>query len=113
MSPQGEAVVVDCQSCGACCQTAGEVTVGRTETVPKYLTRSVRNMIGFASWEADEFVRMARTSDDRCVALRGEVGNACRCAIYGRRPVVCREFEQGSVDCAEAMAAMATGGASQ
>jgi Fe-S-cluster containining protein len=55
--------------------------------------------MGFASWEADEFRRMARTANDRCIALRGEVGGTCRCSIYDRRPGNCRDFLPGSPEC--------------
>jgi len=89
----------DCTTCGACCQFGGEVVVSRAENLPKYLTRSVRGVIGFASWEAEDIVRMARTPDNRCVALRGEVNKTCHCAIYLRRPNVCREFVPGSEEC--------------
>jgi Fe-S-cluster containining protein len=34
-----------------------------------------------------------------CVALRGRIGEAVRCAIYARRPSACRRFEPGSRAC--------------
>lgn len=95
-----------CLRCGACCigyrasfywaegddATQGGVPVGMT----------VR---------ADAFRRaMRRDRQRRCVALRGTAGRRVYCAIYERRPSVCRGFEpawkKGSVNtrCDEARA---------
>ena len=92
---------LDCRSCGACCAEAGTVVVRpEDKQVPRYLTRSVRRRIGFASYEADEGVRqMNALVGGRCQALRGEIGTDCKCSIYDRRPAVCREFEPGSDGC--------------
>ena len=87
-----------CRTCGACCVTSGEVVVDAADLTPRHLTRSVRGRVGFASWEAAEFRRLHRI-DGRCVALRGEVGAACRCMTYTRRPAACREFRRGSDAC--------------
>jgi len=95
----------DCRSCGTCCVVAQVIPVHVAERVPRYLTRSVRGVIGFASWEAEETRRMT-CDGDRCIALRGEVGKGCRCAIYDRRPAVCRAFEPGGSACKEARVAL-------
>ncbi|MFZ3583424.1 YkgJ family cysteine cluster protein [Loktanella sp. DJP18] len=91
---------LDCQECGACCTFAGEVVVEATDIVlPKYLTRSVRRMIEFGSWEADDGVRvMARSACNSCVALRLK-GGRYACRIYEKRPGACREFAAGSHEC--------------
>ncbi len=34
-----------------------------------------------------------------CVAFAGTVGAACGCSIYPNRPIVCRQFEVGSLKC--------------
>ena len=100
--------VLDCQACGACCVTAGEVCVQPSDATPRHLTRSVRGAMGFASWEADEGLRrMARAENDACVSLR-KSGDTWRCSIYDRRPAVCREFLPGAADCLAARAALAT-----
>jgi hypothetical protein len=79
-----------CLSCGACCchyrvsfywreaddDTPGGVPVGMTE-------------------DFNDMRRMMRGTNDRaprCVALEGEIGGLAPCAIYERRPSVCREF---------------------
>ncbi len=78
-----------CMRCGACCigyrasfywAEGDDATEGG---VPVHLT--VR---------ADAFRRaMRRDRRRRCVALRGTPGRRVFCAIYGRRPSVCRSFE--------------------
>jgi hypothetical protein len=35
----------------------------------------------------------------RCAALEGEIGRHVGCSVYGKRPLVCREFQAGSDDC--------------
>lgn len=95
----------DCRDCGACCVHAGEVAVDVSEPIPRYLTRSVRRSMGFFSDDHYDTRRMARVPHDgvdtRCVALRGVVGEACRCNIYDQRPEACRGFEVGSPSCLE------------
>ena len=87
-----------CRTCGAYCVTGGEVVVDAADLTPRHLTRSVRGRVGFASWEAAELRRLHRI-DGRCAAFRGEVGAACRCATYARRPAVCRQFRPGGDAC--------------
>ena len=91
---------LDCQQCGACCTHAGDVVVETTDKkLPRHLTRSVRGMVGFGSWETEMGTRiMARTSCNSCVALKGGPGRYS-CRIYDKRPEVCREFESGSPEC--------------
>jgi uncharacterized protein len=103
LAPARPSIPYDCQSCGACCIVAGPVGVYPDDTqVPRHLTASVRRVIGFASYEADEGVRrMASDATGRCRALKGTPGDNCRCGIYERRPRVCRRFEAGSDDCQE------------
>jgi len=93
---------LDCLACGACCTHAGEVIVAPDENVPRHLTRSVRHMMGFASWEAEDGVRiMTRRDCGTCSALSLRKGqNVCR--IYDRRPAVCRAFAPGTAECTEA-----------
>ena len=97
---------LDCQRCGACCVHGGEVTVSIGERVPHYLTRSVRRGMGFFTDDHYDTRRMARVplthmnaDHSRCVALRGDVGQECRCNIYDVRPTVCQDYEQDSPEC--------------
>ena len=102
-------IKLNCQTCGACCVHSGEVTVMNAESVPRYLTRSVRGMMGYFSDDHYDMRRMARVplsdmnnDQSRCVALHGNVGTECRCKIYTQRPDVCRGFSVGSEDCRSA-----------
>lgn len=93
----------DCRSCGACCIAAGPVAVSPDDVqVPRHRTRSVRRMVGFASYEADDGVRCMKSDDGRCAALKGQPGVDVACAIYDRRPTVCADFQPGSAYCREA-----------
>ena len=56
-----------------------------------------------AGGDAYGTLRMARDDgDQKCVALRGEVGGSCQCTIYAHRPALCAEFENGSMECRDA-----------
>lgn len=94
-------MTIDCQKCGACCGYDWEIVVESDESVPKKYLRSVRNVIGFASFEADYLKRMKK-ADGVCAALKGKIGEECTCKIYDRRPSVCREFIPGTPDCLSA-----------
>lgn len=93
----------DCRSCGACCIAAGPVAVSPSDVqVPRHRTRSVRRMVGFASFEADDGVRCMKADDGRCAALKGQPGTNVSCAIYDCRPTVCADFQPGSQYCRDA-----------
>lgn len=93
-------VEFDCTKCGACCAYFQDIAVSIDvdTAVPRHMTRSVRNRMGFTSWEAD-FLRRMNIADGRCVALKGEPGCSVTCRIYDRRPSACRDFEPGSREC--------------
>lgn len=95
--PEAE-MTLDCQTCGACCGHDWEITVENGENVPTGYLRSVRNVIGFASFEADYIKRMNKP-DGVCAALKGKIGADCSCKIYDRRPNMCREFAPGTPEC--------------
>lgn len=95
--------MVDCQHCGACCTTdLWAIVVNPGDSTPRHLSLSVRKRVGFASWEADEGIRMMRAPEGRCISLQGEIGASVRCSCYSRRPSNCREFEPGSAGCVQA-----------
>ena len=89
------AIANACMECGACC-AAYRVSFYWTEgddaggTVPAALTQDLpphrRCMAG------------TDAHAPRCVALRGEVGSAVSCSIYGQRPSTCREFIRDGQD---------------
>lgn len=71
-----------CLTCGACCSSF-RVSFYRGEPVPDEWVAPVSPFL----------VAMRREpGGERCVALRGAVGAACRCAIYPIRSSTCREF---------------------
>lgn len=79
-----------CLACGACCASFRVSFYWReaddmdAEAVPVEMTRRVAPLL----------CAMAGTDQPhpRCIALEGIVGCQVRCAIYPRRPSVCREF---------------------
>lgn len=72
----------DCRQCGACC--AGQlVIVTPGDKVPK-------------KWR--DGVSMRQTNG-RCVALQGVVGVGTMCAIYNKRPSMCRYMRPGDWAC--------------
>lgn len=95
-----------CEACGACCATwrvsfhEDEVSGAPGGLVPAGLVEPV----------SATAVCMRGTADQppRCIALRGQIGIAVKCAIYEFRPSPCREFSpmacigQGEVACDEA-----------
>jgi hypothetical protein len=95
---------LDCLYCGACCREAfGAVTVRADELVRGPHAALVRT-------ESDGFRTMRRVpeqsatsgpDDTRCVALRGDGGDAhpFTCDIYGERPQTCHAFTLGSAHC--------------
>ena len=61
----------DCTTCGACRAIDHAVPVRIDEPVPKYLTRSVRRTMGFASWEAED-TRQAAVAEPDVRHLHGD-----------------------------------------
>jgi Fe-S-cluster containining protein len=81
------AASVTCASCAArCCRL--EVMLIGEDDVPLELT-------AVDAWGGSV---MARLEDGWCAAVDR---NTMRCAIYERRPSVCRDFELGGSDCLE------------
>lgn len=81
------AIVSDlsCASCRACCCRL-EVLLMGDDDVPRTMT--VRDRWGGQV--------MRRLADGWCVAVDRQT---MRCTIYGRRPLVCREYQVGDHDC--------------
>ncbi len=79
-----------CLTCGACCNYFrvsfywGETDAATEGGVPAELTEKL-----------DDFRAVMQGTNrpkPRCVALRGEIGVEISCAIYERRPQVCRDI---------------------
>ena len=94
----------DCRTCGACCVNLpsnvdegftswveiepDDRILARTDLVTKLVTR-----------DAAGIPHLRLTGDNRCVALRGALGKATRCAIYRDRPSPCRRVQPGDALC--------------
>ena len=81
----GAAPVISCASCRAsCCRL--EVMLMHGDDVPGELSALDR----WGGWV------MARLADGWCAALDR---NTMLCAIYNRRPMICRDYQTGDSDC--------------
>jgi Fe-S-cluster containining protein len=85
-----------CLACGACCASfrvsfywseSDEATDG---SVPAGMTCQVAPLL-CAMKGTDQL-------HPRCIALQGTIGTGVRCAIYDRRPSVCREVTPSGQD---------------
>lgn len=91
-----------CIRCGACCASFrvsfywAETDAHPEGRVPAELTEPV----------SPYFVAMRGTNQavPRCIALKGEIGQAAGCGIYEQRSSTCREFETGDERCQAARA---------
>lgn len=80
-----------CQSCGACC--------AYSDDWPEFTDETNEHLASIPLEMCNIFTGRMWCYGDRCCALRGEVGKSTSCAIYERRPNVCREFEPASDGC--------------
>jgi Fe-S-cluster containining protein len=104
----------DCKTCGACCIAPSAEDTGYVALWPgdvKRLAPRERRLLVVDEFEEGGVggmsqgpalrTRCDRRGNTRCAALRGTIGREVSCAIYPRRPEVCRAFEPGSADCRE------------
>src|SRR5687768_5750259 len=84
----------DCTRCGACCLNPPEnVAEGYFEYVEVEARDSLNakpELVRRYTREKDGRLHMRITSDQRCLALLGRVGQRVRCSIYHERPSPCR-----------------------
>ena len=81
---------MDCQSCGACCSYFTVELLREKEDfekVPERLTR--KRLVVFNHRDTE----MIRDKNERCIALRGEIGKHTACSIYPQRPFACSDFD--------------------
>lgn len=83
-----------CQSCGACCAYDAEW--------PRFWTESDDDIALIPANLVNENGTGMACDGDRCAALVGIVGEATQCAIYDRRPEVCRDCQPSDDACAMA-----------
>jgi len=86
--------VPDCQDCGACCfaDNPGHVPV----TGDDFERLGPEEQTILTRFEANRC--FMRTAGGRCINLVQE-GARFGCAIYLRRPAVCRDYERGGAAC--------------
>jgi Fe-S-cluster containining protein len=96
----------DCQQCGACCTIQGSMpATGYVSLAPEESKRMKRLGLTVVQAAGLSYLGTRYRADAPypvCVALRGEVGQSCRCNVYENRPRNCRQFEVGSRLCQEA-----------
>jgi Fe-S-cluster containining protein len=78
---------ISCATCEACCCRL-EVMLMGDDDIPPELTQQDQ----WGGWV------MARLDDGWCAAVDR---NTWLCTIYGRRPLICREYQAGDSDCIE------------
>lgn len=99
----------DCQSCGACCcNTAKNIA----QDYPFYveveksdvLFKTRRKLLAEVAEPDDKGVYHLKLVGDeqRCIALKGELGEQVTCSIYQFRPSGCRQVTGGDDECLRA-----------
>lgn len=99
--------ISNCRTCGACCVAPYEATEfvdllpKDFEQLSKGYQRRVNEQGAFGALDlVSVCLPVVVTVDEtRCLALRGTVMGRVCCAIYERRPYVCRIFKPDSRDC--------------
>jgi Fe-S-cluster containining protein len=81
-----------CQACGACC--------GHSAEWPRFSLETEEQIARIP--EAYVTLSGMRCEDNRCSALKGEIGSHVACLIYEVRPDVCRACVIGDDACAMA-----------
>lgn len=81
-----------CKSCGACCNYFrisfyfGEIDTMKQGFVPDEKAEKLNSF--FACMKGTN----NKPTQNRCIALKGEIGKDVSCSIYHNRPSPCREF---------------------
>ncbi|MFP5261811.1 MAG: YkgJ family cysteine cluster protein [Blastocatellia bacterium] len=97
----------DCQTCGACCaaEHLGTVEVSHYDRTPREYTASLPGpWSNEITGQLQRGLRLMRRVGGRCAALPDDVGRHVSCAVYDRRPAICRRFTPGSDKCLGARA---------
>lgn len=103
--PAGDDALPECQDCGACCFSESPRHAQVTGDDHARIGDEADALVVFTDNKA--FMRLTPPSargPRRCAALVLE-GDRFSCAIYERRPEVCRELARGSGACAGERAA--------
>lgn len=95
---------LDCTTCGACCQSP--LGKASPDGWVDLTDQEALNLGPRLVKEGAIYTVLRERKDGRCIALQGELGKACACRIYDRRPSVCRTFEPGHTNCLSARVRM-------
>jgi len=98
------AIPSDCQACGVCCFSTLETYVRVMGDDYERLGDRASKFVNFVGNRA--YLRMTH---GHCAALVVEKGRRFQCAIYDRRPDVCRDLARGSPECAGELSTKYTG----
>lgn len=97
--------LLDCTTCGACCTSE---TYGTGPFVTLYGADAERFTPDELAPDTQgcDFLATVETApgETRCMFLEGQLGKACTCTAYDRRPQVCRDFTAGTPECLAARA---------
>jgi Fe-S-cluster containining protein len=83
----------DCKTCGACCCFKWSWPI---------LKRDRSDATGIPNDMQREDYPLMKTTNNRCIALEGTVGETVCCMVYPNRPKSCANFVVGSELCKEA-----------
>jgi len=83
----------DCKTCGACCCFKWSWPI---------LKRDRSDATGIPAEMQREDYPLMKTTNNRCIALEGKVGETVCCMVYPNRPKSCQQFVAGSELCKEA-----------
>jgi Fe-S-cluster containining protein len=85
---------VTCSTCAACCCQLEVMLITETGVPERFIDTD--------DWGGEVMLRL---DDGWCAALDR---NSMMCSIYEQRPLICREFEMGEVDCLNERRGIAT-----
>jgi Fe-S-cluster containining protein len=93
-----DALIPDCQTCGACCASMLCIGISPTEEVPSENVWDITAAGANGEITVDRYLRR-NIETGACAALEGSIGERVGCGIYEHRPRICRAFEAGSDKC--------------
>ena len=85
-------VAMQCSACAASCCRLEVMIVTDTGVPEQFITRD--------EWGSESMLRL---DDGWCAALDR---NTMLCSIYDKRPLICREFDEGGYECVDQVASV-------
>lgn len=99
VAPVSEDTPADCTRCGTCCFSESERHVQVSGDDYERLSEGADDAEDWVHWIGNQAFLKITGSPGRCSALQVADGRYL-CAIYERRPEICRTLERGSPACA-------------